>query len=139
MLRETAELQFRILKEKCDQAIAERDELVVFKVSTQKRIEELEERRALYELKFSPDLDVDVISQRLESLPPLDELQMGTSSPKSSRFSDKRNLQTALREVCAFVLLLSDSLRGALHRCSLASSDSTTHRSPKPRLCSSSK
>jgi hypothetical protein len=100
MLREASELQHRILKGKCDQAIAERDALVVFKVGTQKRIEELEERRAFYELKFSPELDVDAISQRLEALPPVDDMQLGPSSPKSSRFAEKRNLQTALREVC---------------------------------------
>ncbi len=136
MLRETAELQYRILKGKCDQAIAERDELVVFKVSTQKRIEELEERRALYELKFSPELDVDAISQRLESLPPPDELQMGPSSPKSSRFSDKRNLQTALREVCTRAIRCI--MRGATHGCSRALF-STTNRWLKPRPCSFSK
>ena len=104
MLREASELQFRILKGKCDQAMAERDELVAFKVSTQKRIEELEERRRLYELKFSPELDVDAISERLEALPPLDGVQVGPSSPKTSRFNDKRNLQTALREVCVHPL-----------------------------------
>jgi hypothetical protein len=104
MLREASELQLRILKGKCDQSMAERDELVAFKVSTQKRIEELEERRGMYELKFSPELDVDAISQRLEALPPLDGMQVGLSSPKTSRFGDKRNLQTALREVCARAL-----------------------------------
>ncbi len=99
MLRETSELQYRILKSKCDQALAERDELVAFKVSTQKKIEELEERRAAYELKFPPELDVDAVTRRLDSLPPLDEMQTGAASPKASRFAEKRNLQTALRQV----------------------------------------
>lgn len=104
MLREASELQLRILKEKCDQSMAERDELVAFKVSTQKRIEELEVRRGMYELKFSPELDVDAIAHRLEALPPLDGVQVGPSSTKTSRFGDKRNLQTSLREVCARAL-----------------------------------
>jgi hypothetical protein len=100
MRREAAELQYRILKNQCDQALAERDELVIFKVSTQKRIEELEERRAVYELKYPPELDVDAISRRLEALPALDDMQMGPSSSKTARFGDKRDLQTALRQVC---------------------------------------
>ncbi len=99
MLREASELQCRILKGKCDEALAERDELVAFKVSTQKRIEELEEQRAVYELKFPAELDVDAVTQRLNSLPPLDEVQTGPASPKASRFADKRSLQTALRQV----------------------------------------
>ena len=100
MQREASELQYRILKGKCDQALAERDELVSFKVATQKRIEELDERRGVYELKFHSDLDVDAISQRLEALPPLDDAQMGLSSPKSARTTHKRELHTALRQVC---------------------------------------
>jgi hypothetical protein len=111
LLRESAELQCRILKGKCDLALAERDELVAFKVSTQKRIEELEEQRAMYELKFPPDLDVDAVARRLESLPPLDEVQAGPASPKASRFAEKRTLQTALRQVRP--ALASDSVQNA--------------------------
>ncbi len=136
MLREASELQFRILKGKCDQAMAERDELVAFKVSTQKRIEELEERRGLYELKFSPELDVDAISQRLEALPPLDGMQVGPSSPKTSRFSDKRNLQTALREVCVHHLQHRKPKLNACISCAFADYMSRWHR---PRPCFSSK
>lgn len=105
LLRESSELQYRILRGKCDQALAERDELVAFKVSTQKRIEELEERRATYELKFPPELDVDAVARRLDALPPLEEVQVGPASPKASRFADKRNLQTALRQVFSFFAL----------------------------------
>ncbi len=100
MRREAVELQHRILKTQCDQALAERDELVGYKVSTQKRIEELEERRSVYELKYPPELDVDAISRRLEALPAMDEMQVGPSCSKTTRFGDKRELQTALRQVC---------------------------------------
>ncbi len=99
MQREASELQCRILKGKCDQALAERDELVSFKVATQKRIEELEEKRGCYELKFHSDLDVDGLCQRLAALPPVDDMLMVPSSPKSARMTHKRELHTALRQV----------------------------------------
>jgi hypothetical protein len=110
MQHESAELQYRILKEKYDQALAERDELVAYKVGTQKRIEELEEIRAMYELKFPPELDVDAVSRRLDALPPLEEAQVGPVISKASRFTEKRNLQTALRQVFSSFVLLNDML-----------------------------
>jgi hypothetical protein len=99
LLLEAAELQYRILKTKCDQALAERDELVSFKVVTQKRIEELEERRAVFELKYPSELDVDAITHQLEALPPLDDSQIRPLNTKPCQISGKKNLQTALRQV----------------------------------------